>query len=154
MKLCGAKIVPAAPVPQILVNQITQCTTCAFLPEEIQAIGWAYQALAIAAEKDPQFCKLIDAAIFFFDNDEVAITIEDAPSVRGHFLPTILIPLHRWRASQYGSKQILVIMLEELCHCFFLIRDELEVKKKVTEVFQYIRPGTNINELYRNLDGL
>lgn len=90
------------------------------------------------------------ANVYFVDTDELCLVQNDTLN-GGCFLPLVIFPLHRWRALRMTDLQMLTVMLEELCHSLFLIRDELAVKHMVTKAVQQLYPNLTIQKLYPGL---
>ena len=58
--------------------------------------------------------------------------------VAGSFAPLIIYPVYAWRAKKLDAYGMIAAMVEELCHCFWSIRDENLVKDKDREFFKKI----------------
>ena len=86
--------------------------------------------------------------LVFTDRDAFAFSFAQVNTM-GHYFPAILLPLHRWRQRRFRPEDIMVIIMEELCHWYFRIQDESLVKDKVTEIFCHHDPGLTRQTLYR-----
>lgn len=82
--------------------------------------------------------------VFFSENGDVSLSMDD-----GHLGNHMwLIIIHGSKVKEYEPIKILTIVTEELCHHFWNIRDEREVKYKVMEVLNQAYPLLEISDLY------
>jgi len=56
------------------------------------------------------------------------------------------------RDKAYDDLTFLVIALEELCHCFYGLKDGEGVEEKVEEVLRFIYPGIQLPDSYKKHD--
>ena len=93
----------------------------------------ALTALEKALKADNRDISGLFAIICYVNNDEIAFTRYD-DDYPGGYLPLIMLTTHRWRFDDSEQERITAIVLEELIHCFYSIRDEIAVKHKVSQV--------------------
>lgn len=60
----------------------------------------------------------------------------------------IVLPVHRWRLRKLKFAQMVVAILEELCHIHYSIDDEILVQYRVTDCFRNILPEVQRKDLY------
>ena len=72
-------------------------------------------------------------------------------SVVAAYLPVCLYSTVKWRKYSERPHLVALIIAEELCHHFWRIDDEEEVKYKTFEVLKRIYPGTEIAQFYNNV---
>lgn len=140
-----ATIGPA--MPNSLKNRVSFRTTCVLYENEIIAFNDALQALAVAIESDDQIFAEDSVTVILCDRDSVAFDFDD-PEILGNHINLIFCFLHRWRIRSLNILQMTTCMLEEFCHHFWAIRDEIRVKYKVLEVIQHIHPSVQLSDVY------
>lgn len=142
---------PAPSVPERLKDRLVLSTTCAFTKHEYELFSIAFSALDKALQSSPSPSLGIHAWVIFTDTDTVSICDPPEDRALGRYLSIITYNLQRIRAAKYNDIQFLTVALEELCHCFWCIRDELAVEDKVLELMHLIFPALQKSDLY-NLD--
>lgn len=92
----------------------------------------------------------LKASMVIYDRD--AITLE-FPGIKnaGYHASIMFMPVHVWQALHLNTDQMVVCILEEMCHCFWRITDEDAVKDKVLEVVRLLNPDIGLEYLYPNL---
>lgn len=139
---------PALPIS--LRNRVFFVSTCALTPKEETVFSTALSVLAYALSEDKTVNPKLWVNVYIIDRDTVSFTL-DNPKDYGLHVPLILLPIHRWRASNYNSLGMYACILEEFCHHFWCIRDEVDVKLKTFSLIQRIFPTIQFSDLY-NLD--
>lgn len=135
-------------LPPVLSDRIKMIATCDLLPSEIQAFNDAFHALAIALSSDPSAPRTTSLTVIFADTDSFTLTLKDRQSWGLHFC-IAFYPLHLWREQRLSYLVMLIAALEELCHHFWSIEDEIEAKDKVTSLIQLLYPRISRNDLYK-----
>lgn len=78
------------------------------------------------------------------------VTFELERNQFANVMGVIIYSIKRWSDNNLSDLHILLCMVEELCHYFWGIEDEVEVNYKVLEVVKLILPNKNIemSDLY------
>ena len=129
-------------VPDSMKNRVTIAApetlncTCA------EAMGIALNVIdkEIAANNMPL---TVMVSIVIVQADTISLSFNSREET-GTYTPLILLPAHRWENFNYTLWRIVVCILEELCHCFFGIRDEVRVNYKVTELLCKYHPEAEV----------
>lgn len=82
-----------------------------------------------------------------------AVELEMDKNIVGSHVSLVIYNVEEWRRLNLVDYQIIMIYLEELCHNYWNIEDEIIVKHKVHEIIQWIVPDIKFEELY-NLESL
>ncbi len=114
---------------------------------EIEAVNTALKLIHAAAERGYDLPKTRCAHVFFIGQDSITIELEE--NVCGIYAPIIVYPVNKWREKGMGQDDIIVILLEELCHFLWEIRDEYEVKQRVLSLVRIALPEMTLDSLYR-----
>lgn len=125
--------------------------TCNVSDHEINLFHTAFKLFEKFADQGHPFCYGQKTNMIIFDKNILSFEFEDHKTL-GNYASFIFYPIHRWRSGDYSDMQILVCILEELAHCFWLISDETEVKYRVTEIVNLLLPGITIEQLYPGLN--
>ena len=123
--------------PEKTKERVTLLTTCILNSTECQAVSLAFIAIdrAIFPGNIPAIPD-IHVNIIFYCEDEIVFEMDDLGF--GFFGNMILLPVHRWRSERHCVERIAYTIIEELCHCFFNIRDEVAVKEKTVELLRSV----------------
>ena len=122
-------------VPQSLIGCLEFRTTCEIREEEAKLTTYCINCLAKQLQYDGIDVKeLLRVTAIFSPDGGFALSMPQ--SVSGAQFCLIAYPIQRWRDANYDKEQIATCILEELCHHFWAIKDELAVKHKVVEIFQ------------------
>lgn len=78
------------------------------------------------------------------DTDEFTIKLDD--NQMGMITSLAVYPVHKW--INLNRISIYVSIIEELCHHYWRIRDEVEVNFKVLEVLKRIFPNIKMSDIY------
>ena len=147
MRLVNAICTRGPLLPDRLKNRIRMMTTCNMTDEEISIFNTALIALDIALASDISAPAALPLTVIFTDSDTVSFTIS-CPETWGLECNLAVYPLHRWREQHLAALPMLLAALEELCHHFWAIEDEILVKDKVTQLVHLVCPGLKKNDLY------
>ena len=147
MDLVNAVVTKCPRIPSPLSNRLIITTTCPLLPEEIQVFNNAFCALSLALSADKSVNPNMYINLVFTDSDTVSMSISDGDEW-GYYVPMAIYPVHRWRMKNMNHIGMLACALEELCHHFWSIRDELLVQDKVIELIQTIMPNVRKSDVY------
>lgn len=131
-------------VPKSLIKKFEIKTTYKLTDNEVSLFSLALIGIEkqltlenINFNKLPRVTALITKdGEFSVANDENDIINE----TMGYRFNLIVYCVQKWRTKKFDEARILVVFLEELCHHYWNIEDEVEVKEKVTEVFNQIFP--------------
>lgn len=126
---------------------IQNSTTCILDPRILQCYGTALDLLAEAIKKDSIDMSTCSVCVMFTDHEVNSFTTIP-PTTQGVFLSLIVYQVDRWKSKQFNDTQIVLVLLEELVHYMYQIRDESLVKDKVTEIIQLGNPGVTKIGLY------
>lgn len=121
--------------------------TCELTDAEIRAFDSAMALLYGGLQTDRMYPPVRRAIIYFIGEDSFTLSLPN-PLTYGGYASIIIYPVSRWRAKCFSNNQMVVVMLEELCHCFYDIRDEYLVKEKVTALIRREFPNMTLNSLY------
>lgn len=132
MNLIGAVFPVAQPViPESLKRRIDIYYTCELNEVEIDAFSKVLVGLQTMLSKDVTIQSELWAHVIFAGSPTLIFQLPS--DAGGEFAPFIVYPVYIWRNRGYSKEQIMLAMVEELCHCFWSIRDETRVKSKVIE---------------------
>ena len=134
--------------PPELHDLVQVSTTSTLTDQESRCLGYALVLLMDAVKRDGLRIDVIRPSIMFVDSDCISIT-SLSPCTMGLSIPLIVLPLHRWRAGPRSDEFLIVVILEELCHCVYQIHDESEVKGKVTDIYRQIDPSATRARLFQ-----
>lgn len=129
MKLVGACFPAQQPIiPESLKHRIDIYYTCELTEVERDAFSKVLVGLEQMLKLDITIKPELWVHVIFVGSPNLVFTLD--ADAGGSFAPFIMYPVYMWRASQYTKEQIILCMVEELCHCFWSIRDENRVKQK------------------------
>ena len=124
---------PVLPVPDNLKGLIASVADCGLTPREM---AFCYGALRDLGEyvKTHPLPPSIGCCILFSDKDEITLA-EEEECLLGEALSLAVIQLGRIRRSGPGyEKWLRFVLLEEVCHILYAVRNEYQVKEIVAEV--------------------
>lgn len=134
-------------VPDKLIGRIRFVDKCHLQPLEIAAINASLYALDRAIANDNSIAPDADVNLIFSSTDSLNL-FQGNPGVMGHCYQLVVYYVHRWRLQNLPLNTMVVVILEELCHHFWNIRDEVRVKYKVLELYHHIDPSIEMQDLY------
>lgn len=147
----GQKFEMEIPEITILKGKISITPLCQLTEAEENAFAHAI----IALEKQLKYENMTDlpkANIIFTLEDGITLKLDT--HVLGNYVPGLIIyPIKKWRDKNMQGNSLIVIMLEELCHCFWQEYDEVKVKHIVMKVLRNISvfKELNINDVYNRI---
>ena len=134
---------PVLPVPDNLKNLVASVADCGLTPREM---AYCYGALRDLGEyvKTHPLPPSIGCCILFSDKDEITLA-EEEECLLGEALSLAVIQLGRIRRAGPGyEKWLRFVLLEEVCHILYAVRNEYRVKEIVAEVLS-LSPSTRVD---------
>lgn len=122
-------------VPNSLRKRIDFYYTCELTKTEASSLTRVLVGLEKMLANDSSIKPELWAHIVFLGDKNVHLEFED---YGGEYSPFIWYKVYGWRELNYTPEQTMLVMTEELCHCFWSIRDEAIVKEKVKELMRTI----------------
>ena len=147
MKLKHSILTSVPAVPDTISPHLTMLSTCPLTPREYNLVNLSLSLIARYIASGNKIIDTIHANMVFFNKDELTILFDDE-NTYGNYTAFIMYPLYLWRSKNLSDLQILVCLLEEMCHCFWLIRDELAVKHKVVDVLKLLSPDISFSSVF------
>jgi len=133
-------------VPEILTAKLYIFQTYKLNENEILLLNHAIMALhnrfIIENKTD-----LMRVNLIFTETGQVTMSMNQ--DQLGSHVCMCIYAVGVWRQKGYDDRNVLTILLEELCHHFWAIEDEDLVTFKVLEVMQTLNPTIPMNLLYR-----
>lgn len=152
MKIDGLKPTFVPALPNILKNKLEFRTTTNL--SENDTIAFA-KALIKLEELIVEECVNIDnvprAFAIFTDQGDLKISLDKG--TLGTNVHLICYAIQRWEEYNLSEVHKVSVFLEELCHWFWNIDDEVKVKFKVFEILKRIYATVKFEEVF-NLKGL
>lgn len=138
-------IIIQIPEIQCLKKHIGVSSACELTKQEFACFAVALRLLAEEMELDGI---IGDAdrrvSIYFLDSGTITLTSTNPDSL-GEQHAFILYHVDRWRIAPREDLQLITIMLEELCHGLYYIRNEAKVKLKVLEILRRNDPDVPLD---------
>lgn len=138
------------PVIPPSLSQMSVSSTLALPPDVFKAVASAMQLIDNALKHDPVPDSWLKSSLVIFDCEKLTFEFPGLDNA-GYHTSIMFLPVHVWQALRLNSDQMIVCILEEMCHCFWRITDEDLVKDKVLEVVQLLHPDITFEYLYPNL---
>lgn len=148
-ELSGSKELPVLPhdkVPRIFNDKVFACTQLELTETEKECFSAALAIVQDALMKEGAYDSACPITVFFTDSDRFELSLMEE-NVYGCLTWFILFPVARWRILKFDYRSILAIMLEELCHYFWSIHSDVDVKIKAVSIAKVHFPMT-LEELY------
>lgn len=123
-------------IPQILINKIQMVATFPLNDREAIIFSKSLKAVANQIEIDKLSPKELRKLIIVF-TENGSYTVEDDYSM-GSIGTYAVFSIQPWRDKEWSDLNLLTMFTEEMCHHFFSIEDEEEVKDKVFEIVKKI----------------
>ncbi|MFT8312941.1 MAG: hypothetical protein ABF633_01655 [Clostridium sp.] len=82
----------------------------------------------------------------FTDGEEITFTLKE--NQFGAHLHFCWYPVEKWLKNDYSNTEIIKCILEEFCHFYWNIEDEVEVCYKVLEIMKRIDDRLKLEDLY------
>lgn len=136
LQLINARFPEKQPtIPESLKRRISIFYTCELTDTECDMFSRVLVGLERMLEQDTTIKPELWAHVVFAGLPLLAFQMDD---VAGSFAPLVIYPVYAWRAKKLDAYGMIAAMVEELCHCFWSIRDENLVKDKDREFFKKI----------------
>lgn len=130
---------------------VKQCmlfaSTVTLSEPEINAFDFAFSLFEQAVSSENLVLPSIPVAVYLTSDGSFSLQFVNNADL-ALYQRMIVIAVDRWRVLGLHPLFISVILLEELCHCFWDISDESLVKDKVVSIFQQQLPFLDRNYLY------
>ena len=135
--------------PAMLLGKLTMTFTCEINVREEKMLSNALILITKQFERE-NMKDFKRTTLVFTENGDISLKMPS--EAMGMRMTACIFPVKRWRDKNYNDIQILTIILEELCHHYWSIEDELIVKYKVFEVIKSLNPDLKITDLYTGLE--
>lgn len=104
------------------------------------------------------YCKSNDYNIIGWNGLNILFTLDgnfevdmDDEHIGGAYMKIVVYNVNNWRIHDNNAGLIMSIYLEELCHYYFNISDEIEVKHKVYEIMKNFNPNFTFEEYLKSI---
>jgi hypothetical protein len=131
-------------IPTKLLGKISLSLTCEITEHEKQLLKQALSVLQEQFEYENRQ-NIARVSLIFSENGNVSLEYVDDKQI-GSQISLCIYAVKRWQ--EYNDKGILAIILEELCHHFWAIEDEILVQYKVIEIMKRIYPSIERSNIY------
>ena len=134
-------------IPPSLVGKIDIQSTVELLPNEIEAIGAGLNVMAKNFEMEHPVIGN-RALLLFIPGTRYSVELDgDELGMTKTFL---VFPVNIWRKLKPGDVFVpYLAVVGEMCHCFYGIADETEVKHKVLEITnRYVAANVKFDDLF------
>lgn len=128
-----------------LKNKIVFCADHVVNDEVLKQSAVAVELVGVLLEKNNIKIDELRPTNLFFSKDG-SINLHMDENTLGNVIS--LISINATKTANYEPVKILTIIVEELCHYFFNIHDEKEVKYKVIEVLNIKYPLLEIEDIF------
>lgn len=134
-------------IPNELIRKLVVVATYELTEHEAKLFTLALQAIVNQMEKEKMdFTKIPRTNAIITKDGSIELEFED--TILGTQVSLVIYAVQKWRNFKYGDQQILMILIEELCHNYWNIEDETIVKYKVWQVIKWIMPDVELIDLY------
>lgn len=120
------------------------------MPKEIEYLELAMVLISILIKDSPPPIPLLSLNIYFLDKEPAKFSFYDE-NVLGCYNQFIFFPVTHWRKHHLMPDEMLVVIIEELCHAIWQIPDGPLIENKVEEVFKAARIDFNYSEFLKKL---
>lgn len=122
--------------------------TTTLIPENIGRL--MEQSFGAVAEQLEHENKLKDISkVYCIITPNGDFTVKRDEKELAYYINNIAVyPIQIWQNELKGDTLVLTCIIEELCHCFWGIYDEVAVNYKVLEVIKRIKPDIEMSDLY------
>lgn len=138
------------PVPKIdeRFNGKLILITTTPIPEKIgRLMEQSFWALAEQLQEEGRLKDI--AKVYCIITPDGDFTIKCDGKRLAYYISNIVVyPIQIWTDKRYGDILVLTCIIEELCHCFWGIDDEVAVNYKVLEVMKRIKSDVVMSDLY------
>lgn len=126
-------------IPDRLKPRIKIITKCCLKGEEILAINGALYALDIAISRDASIHPSSQINAIFTDRSLIEIPNSN-PGIAGITFTLAVYYVERWHSLHFDQFMMIATVLEEFCHYFWTIADEVLVLDKVQALLHLLVP--------------
>lgn len=147
--LVGAITGPGPNIDKRLVGKLFVLATIPIDEDIKKLLAMGFWGVAEQLDSDHLLNNLPRINCFITPFGDVSINLDD--NQFGMHMAMAVYPVQKWRDSNLGELHMLLCIVEELCHHYWNIEDEVEVNYKVLEVIKRIVPKTEMSDLY-NVD--
>lgn len=142
-------------VPDRLSDRIKIVLQCSPLPEEILAINGALHALDVALADDQSVNPNMRLNMYFTDRSYVQLYTSQA-GLAGIQLNLAMFYIANWRTLNFDQCLRLITVIEECCHFFWTIRDEILVLDKVEDLLNIlVCPSSELGQdVHQRIQGM
>ena len=148
MRIIGALSgIDGPAIPPSLSERIDIRSTVELLPNEIQAINVGLNVMAKNFEAESPVVNN-RALLLFIPGMRYSVELDgDEMGISKTFL---VFPVGMWRKFKLRGMLVpYLAVVEEMCHCFYGIADETEVKHKVLEITnKYVDANAKFDDLF------
>ena len=149
MYLVNAKTFPKQiEIPNIVSNKITVLTNCTITEDEVIMFNASLKAVCEYIQKNNILLEDYFAFNVVFTEDGSFSFEERQNATLGNQFQLAVYNMAKLRNLK-DNEMMLFVFLEELCHYFFRIKDEKNVKYRVEEIFKIFYPTFDLQELRR-----
>lgn len=134
-------------IPSSLADRIDIRSTVELLPNEIMAIGVGLNVMAKSFETEPPVIRN-KALLLFIPGSRYSVELDG--DEMGATKPFLVFPGRMWRKLNPDDTLVpYLAVVEEMCHCFYGIADETEVKHKVLDITnKYVDADAKFENLF------
>jgi hypothetical protein len=126
----------APKVPSEILTKIQMVATYKLTNREATLFTYALEAINSQLKHDNKLYKELRNVVIIFTKDG-SYCVQDDYSM-GSLGTYAVFSIQAWRDKEWSELNIITVFVEELCHHFWGIKDEEEVKYKVLEVINRI----------------
>lgn len=135
-------------VPAELIGKFEAVASYELKEREAKLFTLALKAIVSELKKDKiEFKNLHKVTAIITKDGEFTLSISDKNTL-GIRVCLAVYAVERWRKLNFNDNQILLVILEELCHHYWNIENETIVKYKVYNIIKNIFPGTTFEQFY------
>lgn len=139
-------------VTEYFSDSIQVFSTIKLTEEELGTFGLVLSLVETQLKKDGiQKKDLKSVNVLFTPYNEFSVKREETDNSYGCKVSLILYPVQLWRDKNLRADMIAIAMIEELCHHFWNIDDEIIAKEKSIEVINNVSPEISMDTYYKKL---
>ena len=132
-------------IPDIAKNKVTVLTNCVLTDDEIILFNASIKAVCEYIQNNNIYLDdYFSFNIIFTSNGSFAFE-ENNDKTLGYQFQLAIYNMDKIRKFK-DNEMMLFVFLEELCHYFFRISDEKDVKYRAEEIFKIFHPTFNLDE--------
>lgn len=136
-------------VPPAIKPYICWGPQCSLNSQESMAFTLALQAFSSEYLNNDQQHKMCMLNIILLSQPEFTMRLKPSSSNDyGKAMRMVLFPLYTWRATNLSLQAMIIAILEELCHIFYVEDDELKVEDLVMACAKNLWPDVRKGDVY------